>query len=139
MIYDAANRVLPAWTKRRSEVTRTMANGTEITFRLMPPEDSLRVLVAHEWESRPRALVSSRTMAPLELEGCAEGHKGVMCSQCKDGYFRNPLGKCIECPSDDADGGILRLLSKVAIVLVITAALCFLLVRAWRQQSMTDG
>jgi len=125
---------LPEWANRPRHVEFVSKNGTKAVFHLSPPDDVLKLLAAYGEEQQPRAMAGVRSLFARNLEGCALGHKGTMCSQCVQGYFKNALGQCRECPEPE-EQGIMPLLQRVAIAVGLLVVFGGLLFNTWRSQN----
>jgi len=64
----------------------------------------------------PRQAVPGAELDPARLEGCTQGHAGVQCTACEDGWFPSGLGGCSECGDP---GSTAAQMAGVAILVVI--------------------
>lgn len=91
----------------------------------------LRLLAAYGEAQRPSALHGVTSLSSRDLEGCAEGHQGVLCQKCEIGYFKNAIDTCVKCPSPE-EQGIWSLVQRLLIGALILVAIAGILYNSWR-------
>lgn len=126
---------LPRWAiERERSVTTQNANGTNVEFMLAPPDDVLRLLEAYSESQAPRALDGVQVLSSPDLEGCVEGHQGIICQKCEPSYFKNAVGTCVPCPSPEEQGAW-SLIQRLLIGALILLAIAGVLYNSWRSQN----